>query len=110
MKLLLDQNLSHRLVPALQDIFSESVHVRDVGLASSDDFVVWEHARAHGLVILSKDSDFRHLSFTFGAPPKVIWIRCGNCQTSEIEALLRRRREDMLAFDEDEQGAFLALA
>ncbi len=61
----------------------------------------------HELVIVSKDSDFRQLSFTFGHPPKVIWIRCGNCSTSEIESILRDRYNDLLSFYQDEQGAFV---
>ena len=109
MRLLLDQNLSHRLVPTLQDVFPDSIHVRDVGLASADDISVWVYARANGFVIASKDSDFRQLSFVYGAPSKVIWIRCGNCQASEVEALLRQRHEDVLTFNEDQQSSFLVL-
>lgn len=41
MKLLLDQNLSHRLVPSLSDVCPGSVHVRDAGLAQADDEAVW---------------------------------------------------------------------
>ena len=29
-------------------------------------------------------ADFRQMSFLFGAPPKVVWIRLGNCSTEEI--------------------------
>ena len=80
------------------------------GLESADDVVVWAYAKNHDIVIASKDSDFRQLSFTFGHPPKVVWIRRGNCSTSEIESILRGRYDDLLAFYHDEQGAFLALS
>ena len=110
MRLLFDQNLSPRLKETLQSLYTESLHVRDVGLESADDAAVWAYAKDHELVIASKDSDFRQLSFTLGHPPKVIWIRRGNCTTSEIEAVLRNRHEDLLAFYQDEQGAFLALS
>lgn len=109
MRLLFDQNLSPRLKDTLQDIYPDSVHVRDVGLESADDTVVWAYANEHELVITSKDSDFRQLSFSFGHPPKVVWIRRGNCSTSEIESILHNRYNDLLIFDKDEQGAFLAL-
>ena len=109
MRLLLDQNLSHHLKHTLRDLYSESLHVRDVGLGSADDAEVWAYARDHGFAIVSKDSDFRQLSFMLGYPPRVIWIRRGNCPTSEIEGILRDRHEDLLAFDQDEEGAFLAL-
>ena len=110
MRLLFDHNLSPRLSEALKDIYTDSVHVTDVGLDRADDLAVWTHAREHGLVIVSKDSDFRQLVFLFGHPPKVVWVRRGNCSTSEIESLLRASFDDLIAFDGDEQGAFLALS
>ena len=109
MRLLFDQNLSPRLDETLQNLYPESLHVRVVGLESTDDVVVWQYAKEHDLTIVSKDSDFRQLSFTLGHPPKVIWIRRGNCSTSEIESILQDRYADLLAFSQDEQGAFLAL-
>ena len=110
MRLLLDQNLSHRLVRSLSELFPNSVHVRDVGLARADDDAVWAYALEHDLIIVSKDSDFRQRSFLHGAPPKVVWIRRGNCSTQEIDALLRAHRDDLQAFANDEAAAFLALS
>ena len=86
------------------------MHVRDLGLQTADDEAVWAYAVEHGLAIVSKDSDFRQLSFLSGPPPKVVWIRRGNCSTTEIEAILRTHQDDLLAFDQDEDGSFLALA
>ena len=48
MRLLLDQNLAPRLVPALAILFPESKHVREVGLATADDAVVWRYAAEEG--------------------------------------------------------------
>lgn len=89
MKLLFDENLSPRLVAELSTEFPGSAHVHDVGLGSATDAVVWDYARANGFVIVSKDSDFADLSVLYGAPPKVVWIRRGNCTTAAIAALLR---------------------
>jgi predicted nuclease of predicted toxin-antitoxin system len=86
-----------------------TIHVRDAGLESADDEAVWTYAAEHGYVIVSKDADFHHRSFVLGHPPKVVWIRQGNCSTSEIEEILRVRQADLLAFERDEHGAFLAL-
>jgi predicted nuclease of predicted toxin-antitoxin system len=108
-KLLFDQNLSYRLVAILDDIYPGSVHVRDINLATADDGIVWEHARNHGLTIVSKDSDFHQRSFLFGPPPKVIWIQKGNCATSAIEKILRGHREDLRQFINDADAAFLTL-
>jgi predicted nuclease of predicted toxin-antitoxin system len=62
MKLLLDQNLSWRLVKPLQGSFPESAHVRDLGLDRASDVDVWEYARREGFVIISKDSDVEQRS------------------------------------------------
>jgi predicted nuclease of predicted toxin-antitoxin system len=110
MKLLFDQNLSYRLVPALESLYPGSVHIRDVGLATADDETVWRYAQQWGLVIVSKDMDFYHRSILFGDPPKVVWVRLGNCTTAQIEAFLRTRQADLLAFDQDAHASFLALA
>ena len=107
--LLLDQNLSHRLIPGLASDFPDSAHVRDVGLKYSTDRVVWEFARDHGFAIVSKDSDFHQMSFLFGAPPKVVWIRMGNCATDAIAALLQSRTEDIRSFLAGGETAFLIL-
>lgn len=89
MKLLFDENLSPVLIRLLSDIYPESAHVRDLNLKSSPDPKVWAYAAEHGYTIVSKDADFRQRSFLYGHPPKVIWIRIGNCSTRCIAALLR---------------------
>ena len=109
MKLLLDQNLSPRLTEALQDLFPASTHVRNEGLQNASDQAVWSHAASNGFVIVSKDSDFHHWSFLRGAPPKIIWIRTGNCTTDEIERLLLERHSDIEAFNSDTEASFLVL-
>ena len=109
MRLLLDQNLSPRLVPALVDLYPGSGHVREVGLQTADDDMVWRYAAEHGFVIVSKDADFHERSFLLGYPPKVVWIRRGNCSTDDVITLLRDHYAAMLMFDADEEGSFLAL-
>lgn len=90
MKLLFDENLSHKLVRQLADLFPDSVHVREVGLKAADDPLVWDYAKNNDLMIVSKDSDMHQRSFVFGYPPKIAWIRLGNCSTSDVEKLLRK--------------------
>lgn len=87
MKLLFDQNLLPYLVVRLADLFPGSRHVRDVGLERADDETVWRHALNHGFAIVSKDSDFQERSQLAGSAPRVVWIRRGNCSTTEIEAM-----------------------
>jgi len=93
MRLLFDQNLSPYLVERLSDVYPDSVHVSDVNLDRALDREIWDFAREHSLIIVTKDADFDELSVLKGSPPNVIWIRRGNCTTDEIEQLLRRNRE-----------------
>ncbi len=110
MKLLFDENLSHELVRRLVDIFPHSVHVRDVGLKTADDPIVWEYAKDNDLMIISKDSDMHQRSFVFGYPPKVMWVRLGNCSTSDVEKLLRINFIFIKTFYEDDYASFLSLS
>jgi predicted nuclease of predicted toxin-antitoxin system len=109
MRLLLDQNLSPNLMSSLQDLHPRSLHVQDIGMSNVDDSDVWEYARDNELAIVSKDSDFLHLSARYGHPPKVIRLACGDRPTEEIEALLRNYHEEILTFDQNEHEAFLEL-
>lgn len=91
MKLLLDQNVSPQLAARLADLFPESAHVYVLGLDRASDVDVWLYAREHGYVVLSKDVDYSDLSLLLGHPPKLLWLRIGNCTTKQIETLLRER-------------------
>lgn len=110
MKFLFDQNLSYRLVALLGDLYPGSVHVRELGLSEAEDLTVWQEARERGLAIVSKDSDFHQLSFAYGHPPKVVWLRVGNGSTADIAELLRGHHDTMLQFEADPEAAFLAIA
>ena len=110
MKLLLDQNVSPRLCVALSDLFPNSAHVRELGLRKADDTVIWTYAAQHGFAIVTKDADFRQRSFLLGHPPKIVWLRLGNCSTKAIEALLRSRAAEIETFFADEQKSFLVLS
>jgi len=89
MKLLFDQNLSHKLVNRLSDIFPNCTHTRLNNLSEKDDITVWEFAKKEGYTIVSQDSDFLEISLIKDFPPKIIWIRTGNSSTNRIESILR---------------------
>ena len=88
MKLLLDQNLSRRLIPGLLPHFPESTQVAVAGLEKATDHEIWQFAKAHSYIIVTKDSDFEELSLLKGSPPKVIWIKVGNTQNRFILDIL----------------------
>jgi len=110
MKLLFDENLSPKLTNRLSDLFPESLHVRDAGMKSITDSIVWDYAKDNNLMIVSKDSDMHDLSLAFGIPPKVIWLRIGNCSTLQVENLLRRAFSTIKLFYEDESLSLLVLS
>lgn len=110
MKLLFDQNRSHRLCEVLAREYPGAAHVRAFGLQAADDAVIWTFAIEHGYTIVSTDDDFHQRSFLHGHPPKVIWIRLGNCTIDQIIEVLRRRVADLAAFDQDPLAAFLVLS
>jgi predicted nuclease of predicted toxin-antitoxin system len=109
MKLLFDQNLSRRLVNRLVDIFQNAEHVATIGLDCASDDEVWNYARENACVIVTKDADFNDRSLLRGFPPKVIWLRLGNCTTSQIESALRGHRQDIEAFSADSELWVLAI-
>ena len=109
MKLLFDQNISRVLVDVVGDIFPCSTHVALVGLDTASDREVWDFAEQNGFAIVSKDADFHHLGFLLGAPPKTVWLRLGNCTTTQIRECLLRNRFIIHAFDADPSTAVLSL-
>lgn len=110
MKLLLDENLAPRLARDLADLFPDSAHVRNLGMARASDREIWDYAKLEGFVIVSKDNDFQQMSFVFGHPPKVIWIRRGNCSVQEIEKILRFNSTLIQEFAGDKVAAYLLLS
>lgn len=110
MKLLFDQNLSHKLVAEFEREIPGSRHVRELGLASSDDDAIWDYAKVHGYCIVSKDSDFHQRSFLLGHPPKVIWLRLGNCSTTQLASALQASVRLVAEFEVHESASFLILS
>jgi predicted nuclease of predicted toxin-antitoxin system len=110
MRLLFDENLSPKLPNRLGNVFPNSLHVRDVGMKATIDPIVWSYAKDNDLMIVSKDADMHDLSLVFGNPPKVIWLRLGNCSTWQVENLLRQNFKAIKIFHEDENLSLLALS
>jgi predicted nuclease of predicted toxin-antitoxin system len=92
MKLLLDENLSRRLVPFLQHDYPDSSQVVLLGMESATDKDVWQRARDEAYVIVTRDADFQELSLVWGQPPKVIWLKTLNqSRSATLKILLENR-------------------
>jgi len=102
--MLFDQNLSYRVAAALAHAFPGSSQVRLLELDRADDRTIWHYAAENDFCIVTLDSDFADLSALLGAPPKVVWLKCGNRSTPYIENLLRSHALRILtmAVTEDE--------
>lgn len=109
MKLLFDQNLSPYLATRLVDLFPDSNHVHPLGLDQVLDSEVWNYAQANGFIMVSKDADFSELSLLHGYPPKLIWLRLGNCTTTQIEKLLRANYDAIEQMNQDATVGVLSL-
>ena len=109
MKLLLDENLSDRIVSQIADLFPGSLQVKEAGLFRTDDSAVAEWAAEHGFAIVSKDSDFYRRSIILGQPAKFIWLRVGNCSTAQVVDLLRSRQKVIHEFGDRSEENILVL-
>ena len=78
-------------------------------LDTATDDEVWAYAREHHMTIVSKDSDFNDMVLHRGAPPKLIWIKIGNCRVADIEHLLISNHREIKAFIEESNSAILSL-
>ncbi len=109
MKLLLDENLSPKLIGYLNAAFPDSSHVDLLGMRGYTDTQIWNLAKKDGYIVVSKDDDFRQRSFIYGAPPKVIWLKVGNAGTSIICQLLLDSIARIEAFIADPEESLLIL-
>jgi predicted nuclease of predicted toxin-antitoxin system len=109
MKILLDQNLSFKLCSRLKDIFPEIIHTTEVSLETAADEEVWLYAKLNSCVLISKDADFIEKAVIKGYPPKIIWIKAGNCSTDKIEFLLRDNQKLIQEFINDKDNSVLTI-
>lgn len=93
MKLLLDENLSRRLVPFLQDAYPGTSQVVLLNLERADDVLIRQYALENDFVIVTRDADFYEMSLVYGQPPKIIWLKTGNQAKAETIALLLRNKD-----------------
>ena len=108
-RLLFDEPLSEQLCDLLADLFPSGLHIRTLGRAGAPDRTVWELAREHECIVVSKDGDFHRLAVLRGGRPKFIWVRLGNCRTRDVADLRRSRYEDIEQFDAQDEANVMEL-
>ena len=89
MKILLDANISWKLISKLKSIFGECAHVDLIGLdVPVEDIDIWNYALDNGYIIITKDNDFVDLLEINGFPPKVVLLKTGNNSSQALMELL----------------------
>ena len=102
MKLLLDQNISSRVVVQLREHFKEIYSIREFGLTDALDLKIWEFAKANEFTIVTFDEDFYKIQLIKGFPPKIIWFKIGNILKQQFVEFLIAQKEMVVAFVSDE--------
>jgi len=108
-KLLLDQNISHRLAKKIESTFPGTEQVKRLGLENKPDKLIWDFAKKEKFTIVTFDSDFYDLSLLYGHPPKLIWIKSGNTTTKNLEKILTARALQIATFLADSEVSCLEI-
>jgi predicted nuclease of predicted toxin-antitoxin system len=109
MKLLFDANISPKLAHRLKNLYPDSEHVRNLSMMKTSDDKIWNHAKQENYTIVTKDADFNDYSIILGFPPKIIWIRKGNCSTKMIERILTNNFQKINDFENDTESSCMIL-
>lgn len=83
---LFDENLPRN------NLFTPSkpvTHSASLGINPSDE-VLWDYARRHCMVIVTKDADFSNRIMMSQAPPWIVHLRFGNLRRRDFHALLAK--------------------
>lgn len=99
MKLLLDENLSWRMIKMLVSISEEIIHVSDLKIAQpATDISIWNYAKKNGFTIISKDDDFEKIVLLRKAPPKLIYLKTYNLDTKKLVDLILENKDKIIQF------------
>ena len=111
MKILLDANLSYRLVKKLSNTYPDCLHVSRTGLAiPANDEDIWKWAQQNNyLLIVTNDEDFKHLVERLGFPPKIVLSRTGNQSTQFIARVLLDHFEDLIELEYSPETGILEI-
>jgi predicted nuclease of predicted toxin-antitoxin system len=105
MKILLDANISWKLINRLKPVFGECAHVDLIGLAvPAEDIDIWNYALDNGYIIITKDNDFVDLLEINGFPPKVVLLKTGNNSSHALMELLENVKPMIEDLEKNDYG------
>jgi predicted nuclease of predicted toxin-antitoxin system len=85
-RFLVDAQLPPALAETLRDAGHEAQHVEDIGLRHAKDSAIWEFARDHAAIVITKDEDFVDRYRRNPEACRVLWLRVGNTSTQRLLA------------------------
>ena len=101
MKLLLDQNLSYRIVAALEEVYPGSVQVSTLDMGTATDKEIWLYAQQNDYAVVTLDADFHEYSLLQDNSPLIVWLKCGNQpRNSILKKLLDNEEEIKQAYND----------
>jgi predicted nuclease of predicted toxin-antitoxin system len=62
-----------------------------LGLRDALDMDIFQQAKKAGVILMTKDDDFVQLVQTFGPPPAIILVTCGNTSSARMRGILSRQ-------------------
>ncbi|MDO9106660.1 MAG: DUF5615 family PIN-like protein [Methylovulum sp.] len=75
---MLDENLSRRIVPFIQNSYPGSTQVALIGQERVNDRIIRLYAIDNSYIITTQDADFYEMSLIQGQSPKNVWLKMGN--------------------------------
>lgn len=97
MTIWIDAQLSPAIAVWIEDNFNvKTFALRDLGLRDAEDLVIFQEAKKANVVVMTKDSDFVSFLDRFGAPPKIIWLTCGNTSNANLQNILSATLQDAI--------------
>jgi len=109
MKILLDENISHRIMPLLSDAFQPSAHAKIISPSLKTDKDIWNYAHKHHYTIVTFDGDFYGWQLLNGFPPKIIWLRCGNITTRSLAHKPNVHEKQLIKFLRDKREGVIEI-
>ena len=109
MKLLVDENISHRIIKIIDTHFPGSAHVTSIKEGRITDLDIWNYAKKHDFVIVTYDEDFYEWQQLKNSPPYIVWLRFGNAPTRFIAEKLIRHKNNILRMVSNKKKNILVL-
>lgn len=110
MKILIDQNISYRLLARIESEFPNCFHVKDLDLMDAIDFQIFQYARQNDFdLIFTLDEDFNIIQLEHSIPPKIVWFRVGNCSTRILAQIVLDKAKIIRAFLIDSEAECLEI-